>query len=784
MQANVFAVGNSNTMVEQAMINARYSNNAIIITNQTSKAINLNNAVVRFNYMGTVFSADSATLAKAKFKIESYNSPTVKNARFYNLIITNTNNILKPKQTLRINLKTDKHDIPNHIVLLGVPTPVNVKVSVANANWVETISICNTTNQPIPLSNLEFDFNYSSKMPSNIWGTPWAAWKLVSQNGSQVVLTGGTPFTPALSPDPFCMSPLTIQFNASPDLPAPVGPFVFKADTGTQPTTGSLNVSLAAAPAPGLPNPVIAVSGNTSAQQTVAWGMVWKLTSLMPGTYTVTGFAVSSGQQQYTADPVTVTVSANNTATATVIYKASTNPTGKVTINLVTPPSASVPVTFTGTKSTINQTVTNNAVLTLPADTYSVTSNVPGYTANPVPNPLVVPNNTNLTITYTATGGGSGFRTITMVNRCPFPVWFGFISGATPNHGGTCNSDADCDPGSTCVNRGAGGNQCFWKTPVPADNNFRLEANGGTNSVKLPFFPGLNAFYSGAAAGRTNCTAAGCETADCGAGTGGCPAGRGFMQPATQAEFTFGVNSPDFYDVEVINGMNLPVEMAANTADRANPYDCGRMGSTTANGSMGACTWDMVPPSVDYNWVRAGGNACNSNADCAGGTFCGLSFNPGKNPLLQKTCGTRLGYWTANQVCGIVPNYGAPFNCQKQWGLTLSNLYGCTQVGSCYQQGADTKCCGCANWDKVGTGVPPGPITAQCVNSNPVWVSDVLPTLLWIKKAAPSVYTYPYDDMSSTAICTIMKDNGGKQINSADYTITFCPGGKTGGVQN
>src|SRR5262249_9279347 len=146
--------------------------------------------------------------------------------------------------------------------------------------------------------------------------------------------------------------------------------------------------------------------------------------------------------------------------------------------------------------------------------------------------------------------------------------------------------------------------------------------------------------------------------------------------------------------------------------------------------------------------------------------------------LLQKTCGRLLGYWTADQICGIQRNYGAPFNCSQtlpapQNNLTWWNLFACVGVGSCYASGAGTNCCGCVNWDQIGIPVPPGPTTAQCVNQNPNWVNGVLPGLSWLKKACPTVYTYPFDDMSSTFTCQQMV-NG---TNAVNYTITFCPAG-------
>lgn len=681
-----------------------------------------------------------------------------------------------------------RFDSLNHFIKRSsglAPTPIPLGITVNNANWVTTISICNNTTTVIPLTNLELDFTYAEEMPENIWGKPWVAWRVQSQVGNQVVLAGGTPYSAKLKPDANCRTPLTVSFNAAPTSPLPSG-FIFKAEGGTPPPptgTGNLNVTLGAAPAANLPNPILTIQSlDTTQSKAVTWGSTWNITGLIPGCYTITGSKVTVGVNSYLADPVTATVMENATAQATLTYKGEAATSGNVTITLVNPPSTPVPLKLVGTSSTVQQNITNGTVLTLPADTYDVVPDLAGYNVTAVPDPLTVPTNATLTITYSPViPPVSNARTIQLHNECPFPVWFGFISGYT----GTCAVESDCPAGSTCVDRGAGGKACFWKTPVPTNNNFRLEANGGTNSVTLPIYPNLDFIYSGAVAGRTGCTASGCQTADCGAGTGACPAGRGFAQPATQAEFTLGRTNTDFYNIELINGLNLPISMAPvlTGAKDPNPYNCGAPGTTNPLPPLGGCNWDFTPPAVEYNWVRAGGAACNANADCAAPAKCGLSFNPGQTPLLKKTCGTPLGYWTANQVCGIQPTYGAPFNCQQQLpapnsGLNLSNLYGCVGVGSCYQPQAPNSCCGCANWDTLGLPVPPAPYTQQCVNKNPNWVSLVQPTLLWLKKACPAIYTYPFDDMSSTFTCQIM-NNG---VNRVDYTITFCPGGKTGGV--
>ena len=65
------------------------------------------------------------------------------------------------------------------------------------------------------------------------------------------MLLGGAPFT--LPPDPSCINPITIQFNASAQTPAPTGPFVFQAAGITPPTTtGNLTITMPAAPGTGL----------------------------------------------------------------------------------------------------------------------------------------------------------------------------------------------------------------------------------------------------------------------------------------------------------------------------------------------------------------------------------------------------------------------------------------------------------------------------------------------------------------------------------------------------
>lgn len=335
-------------------------------------------------------------------------------------------------------------------------------------------------------------------------------------------------------------------------------------------------------------------------------------------------------------------------------------------------------------------------------------------------------------------------RSFYMVNECDHKVWFGLVAGST--------------------------------SPMifPANGNYELAPNGGKNSVPIPA-----GGWSGVIGGRTNCTDAGCLTADCGGGVGGCLPGRGFMQPATQAEFTVIPTSVDFYDVEVINGINLPVSITPSVPadNKDDPYYCGTPGTLVPSPGLGSCSWDLQPPAVEYRWVEAGGASCKADSDC-GSSLCGLSFNPGHEQLLRTTCGNLLGYWSANQICGVQRDFGAPFFCSEMvpdQQVTWWNLMACVDVGSCYQPDATTSCCGCVNWDMYGLPVPGLPYTKTCLAENAQWVKNVLPQLAWLKTACPTAYTYPYDDMSSTYTCSSAAPG---VTNEVDYTITFCPNNK------
>ncbi|WP_419421351.1 alkaline phosphatase family protein (plasmid) [Legionella sp. D16C41] len=260
-------------------------------------------------------------------------------------------------------------------------TPIPVKVTTKNENWIETILICNTTSDPIPLNDVEFDFSYAVKMPTNIWGQPWAAWHVQSQEGKQVVLLGGTPYTPALQPDPNCNNPLTIQFNAPPDISAPTGPFVFKAAGTSSNENGKLNITMPSIPEAGLANPQVTITGmGQKLNHTVAWGTVWSVSNLVAGAYTVSSSNVGNEQHIYQANPVDVTIEANATSAVTIKYSLATSNSGTLTVIIPALPEAGLTnpaITVQGMGKTFNKTVAWGSqwkLTDLAAGNYTVTS--------------------------------------------------------------------------------------------------------------------------------------------------------------------------------------------------------------------------------------------------------------------------------------------------------------------------------------------------------------------------------------------------------------------------
>ncbi|EJU00463.1 Osmotin thaumatin-like protein [Dacryopinax primogenitus] len=371
---------------------------------------------------------------------------------------------------------------------------------------------------------------------------------------------------------------------------------------------------------------------------------------------------------------------------------------------------------------------------------------------------------------------GQTARTITFTNQCTGDVWLQPTSGAA----GTCSSG--CPGGSTCA--GDGNPNCYWNNPTPNTGSFRVP-KGSSSVITYPYYAGVNTAWNGNFAfcqDGTTCqqTLANCDAHGCGT-TG----------PYALAEFNLAVTGSDFYDVSIISGVAVPVSITPEVVDSTNtvsgnPYTCGNPGSPNPDTSgLGVSSWNMAPPSSVYQWVTSPSltspQGCTSNTNCPSGQVCGVI---NQNGQLEEVCGYLSGYWSEGAICGSsIPT--SLFNCAQSvtngpYTTTISALQGCGGTsGSCYSGGADQYCCGCTNWNTLlGTQYVPSS-TAQCVNMNPTWQTDILPTLEFLKKGCPNCYTFPYDDFSSTFTCTKSYGN----FNIQNYTVTLCPNGVSwGGV--
>jgi len=362
-------------------------------------------------------------------------------------------------------------------------------------------------------------------------------------------------------------------------------------------------------------------------------------------------------------------------------------------------------------------------------------------------------------------------RTFTLQNSCSETIWFLVTSGAAPTStgSGSCPS-VSCIEGATCNTQNG---ICYWDIPTPGNGNFRIDP-GTSNTLTFPYYNnGQAALWSGnigaCLTGTCSDTNATCDSQGCGVIN---------AAPMTRAEFTLIVSNADTYDVEVINGFNLPLSFGPDGTTygttTSNPYICGSPGAFSPSTGTASSTWNFSPPSIYYNWVISNGASCSaSSPNCASGT-CGLSLTNGQ---LEFSCGQLVGYWTANQICGVDSGYGTPISCQQSStsnpGLVLEDLYGCTNaIPSCYSNGAPSSCCGCENWASVGISEPSN--TQNCTNTNSEWLQYVEPGLVWLKQGAPNVYTFPYDDISSTFTCS---NAAGGSTNSLNYEIVWCPEG-------
>ncbi|KAI9113321.1 hypothetical protein K1719_015846 [Acacia pycnantha] len=159
--------------------------------------------------------------------------------------------------------------------------------------------------------------------------------------------------------------------------------------------------------------------------------------------------------------------------------------------------------------------------------------------------------------------GASG-ATFTVTNKCDYIVWPGILANAG--------------------------------TSALSTTGFEL-LPGGSRSLQVP------PSWSGRLWGRTDCDfdpnsgQGSCVTGDCGSNQVECN-GAGAIPPATLAEFTIGSGGQDFYDVSLVDGYNLPMQIDA----------AGGSGSCASTG----CVADLNRRCP--NELRVGGHAACKSA--------------------------------------------------------------------------------------------------------------------------------------------------------------------------
>lgn len=430
-------------------------------------------------------------------------------------------------------------------------------------------------------------------------------------------------------------------------------------------------------------------------------------------------------------------------------------------------------------------------------------------------------------------------RTITAVNNCSYPVYFG-ISG-----GGFSNGES-CPLGSTPES-----GQCWWNNPAPT-NGYLLSANGGTTSVTIPAnyynVGSADTQWSGGAFGRLNCSESGaCDIGSCtgqGHGAGGttglaCATGSSYIPPNTAAEFTLLRNGNDAYDITLISGMSIPMSMTPSNnkySSTGNPYTCGSAGSTVQQGTpnvspfvLFGATWAPNPQAVTtsvatppevYNYVSGSaltntscttGNTSSSpgtpssslcNAAGSTGPVCGLTYDSIYVPLkggtggttgYQYSCGTRLSWmtgaqiWEANEsITNIAP---FAFNTVQSTGNPNSfnngTFYQCATppLGSGYPVAvppipvSNANACGGTNWGSPQFG---GSGTQIATPTEAYEFTNPV----WVSEVYPRITwikeacptCYSFQyDDVSSSFGCHTNATENNPANATNYTITYCP---------
>ena len=445
-------------------------------------------------------------------------------------------------------------------------------------------------------------------------------------------------------------------------------------------------------------------------------------------------------------------------------------------------------------------------------------------------------------------------RQITIENNCPSQILWGITGTPIQTNGGTiaCTTDNDCQnwAGSNPGDQGVcDDGLCYFAYPEQ-DNSTKdskpyyvLDSKqsrlftvkpitrndkDGNSVTQYTFNIGPQYDCELGSNGLYQCQSGMCGGRVAGKFDGQCQPSKGQQSPFTQIEMTTNDGQNDFYDLSIINGVNLPVKIEAvgtpgNQNFQSNFWCTSPGAAPTGNPNLlNGCSWSFSPPQtggikpevfVQIDRSNSGLVSCATDNDCSTGQKCGLKYPEDLktfNSSQEKPayCGTPLGYYTVTQICslgGLSTDLQTMFKCSNSDTVELTNssnvtqtftnqqMYQCATDGefldSCYNyqnQNFSTSgfCCGCVDWPGIPTDnatscakLPSstGPTTSK-VFPNADWLSLVKPILGWLIDGCPDAYEYQYGDKHGTVQCSTesVATNSGNAMN---YKITFCPQG-------
>ncbi len=406
-------------------------------------------------------------------------------------------------------------------------------------------------------------------------------------------------------------------------------------------------------------------------------------------------------------------------------------------------------------------------------------------------------------------------HTITINNNCSDTIWV----GANPK------VQSVTIPGQTVTTFGGwemmSGDTATVQVPL-SYNSGRFWARTGCNFMANNMCPafGPNNNPPANCCDTGGCTdSAGNFTLDC-ENTG--------IPPATLAEITFVQNGQDSYDVSMVDGGNVSVDMIPDPSTYdctsnsnciftgnlpgknnstcsqdsdcyalfgfgfkwscdpnlnmcVNPYFCGSPGCTDKKGcAPQGLTQSVLPHSTWGGTTEFAISQANCPADMQmtdtqnqGSTYVGC-IAPEK--FCRKSC-------SADGDCGppYTQDCGNSGFCEKNGTIlgtdcdtTIGNttngqLWACTGVnaGSCFTLNQNNPdCCGCPDW---APGFPNAFPDGACVaGNNSNWQSNAQPVASVFNDASPTAYAFPFDDAIKLFACEA------KAGSVTSYTINFC----------